>query len=407
MNKDALIKPLGIDEVDFRVQSVNNGGYATILAYKDARADMIRLDAAVGPLGWKREHTNGNANCTVSLWDSETKQWVSKEDTGSESNAEANKGLASDSFKRACFNWGIGRELYDYPTISVKLFEDEITERNGRKTANWNLKLKEWTWFSQFKDGKITYLAAKDQNGKKRFVWGEYDKELQEQTAKGVQSDSSPTEDPTSRGTTDEEENGNTAALTKKVAGPIERPEKPETPTEEQEVKEPTAEEVKWNELAQKYAIMFGKKPRANTKLETLEQKIAEETARREAEQSTFDGTASDTQGAVYSASGEEAEEEVEESTEESEEESSEDPYSEDQTTMTEEQLEEAEEPEEVEVEEVSLLDKYTNEIKNHKDRTKFVEWARVAVGALTGHVSEEEITTFKATCQKHYESIG
>lgn len=400
MNIDALIKPLSIKEIDFRVQSVNNGGYATILAYKDARADMIRLDEAAGPLGWKREHTNGNANCTVSLWDNETKQWVSKEDTGSESNAEANKGLASDSFKRACFNWGIGRELYDYPVISVKLFENEITEKNGRKTANWNLKLKEWTWFSQFKNGKITYLAAKDQNGKKRFVWGEFDKELQEQTAKGIKSDSSPTEDPTTRGTSDEEEKGNATALMKKAAGPIED----EKPTEEQETKQPTEEEIKWNELAQKYEIMFGKKPRANTKLETLEQKIAEETERRVAEQSSFDGTASDTQGAIYSASGEESEEE------ESEDESANDAYAEDETTMTEEQLqavEESAEVEEVKAEEVDVLTSYMEQIDDYNDRGSFVKWAKSAVSAITGVVDAEGIKKFQDACNVHYSKIA
>jgi hypothetical protein len=400
MNIDALIKPLSIEEIDFRVQSVNNGGYATILAYKDARADMIRLDEAAGPLGWKREHTNGNANCTVSLWDNETKQWVSKEDTGSESNAEANKGLASDSFKRACFNWGIGRELYDYPVISVKLFENEITEKNGRKTANWNLKLKEWTWFSQFKNGKITYLAAKDQNGKKRFVWGEFDKELQEQTAKGIKSDSSPTEDPTTRGTSDEEEKGNATALMKKAAGPIED----EKPTEEQETKQPTEEEIKWNELAQKYEIMFGKKPRANTKLETLEQKIAEETERRVAEQSSFDGTASDTQGAIYSASGEESEEE------ESEDESANDAYAEDETTMTEEQLqavEESAEVEEVKAEEVDVLTSYMEQIDDYNDRGSFVKWAKSAVSAITGVVDAEGIKKFQDACNVHYSKIA
>lgn len=400
MNIDALIKPLSIEEIDFRVQSVNNGGYATILAYKDARADMIRLDEAAGPLGWKREHTNGNANCTVSLWDDETKQWVSKEDTGSESNAEANKGLASDSFKRACFNWGIGRELYDYPAISVKLFENEITEKNGRKTANWNLKLKEWTWFSQFKNGKITYLAAKDQNGKKRFVWGEFDKELQEQTAKGIKSDSNPTEDPTTRGTSDEEEKGNAAALTKKAAVPIED----EKPTEEQETKQPTKEEIKWNELTQKYEIMFGKKPRANTKLETLEQKIAEETERRVAEQSSFDGTASDTQGAIYSASGEESEEE------ESEDESAYDAYAEDETTMTEEQLQAAEESaevEEVKAEEVDVLTSYMEQIDDYNDRGSFVKWAKSAVSAMTGVVDAEGIKKFQDACNVHYSKIA
>ena len=43
-----LQKPLEIKDIDFRVQSINNGGYATILAYKDARVDMRRLDEALG-----------------------------------------------------------------------------------------------------------------------------------------------------------------------------------------------------------------------------------------------------------------------------------------------------------------------------------------------------------------------
>ena len=106
-----LSKPLEIDNIDFRIQSINNGGYATILAYKDARVDMQRLDDTVGVLNWKREHTRENSNCIVSVWCEDKKTWVSKEDTGTESAAEAQKGLASDSFKRACFNWGIGREL--------------------------------------------------------------------------------------------------------------------------------------------------------------------------------------------------------------------------------------------------------------------------------------------------------
>ena len=170
-----LSEPLSVHQIDFRVQSINGGGYATILAYKDARVDMQRLDDVCGPLNWKREHSRDNHNCIVSIWDEDKKQWVSKEDTGTESNTEKEKGLASDSFKRACFNWGIGRELYDYPVISVKLNENEYTvqEFNGKKQckATWALKIKEWLWYSEFTDGKITFLAARDSE-KVRFQWG-------------------------------------------------------------------------------------------------------------------------------------------------------------------------------------------------------------------------------------------
>jgi hypothetical protein len=177
MDIKKLSEPLSIQDIEFRVQSVNNGGYATILAYKDARVDQQRLDDVCGALGWKREHTRDNKNCIVSIWDEDKKQWVGKEDTGTESNAEAQKGLASDSFKRACFNWGIGRELYDYPVISIKLNDDEIAERNGKKTASWNFKLKEWRWYAEFNGGKISFLGAKDNHNKTRFVWGEMKKE--------------------------------------------------------------------------------------------------------------------------------------------------------------------------------------------------------------------------------------
>lgn len=175
MKLEDLSTPLSASDIDFRIQSINKGGYATILAYKDARVDMARLDSVCGPLNWKREHVNGNANCIVSIWCDEKAQWVSKEDTGTQSNTEAAKGLASDSFKRACFNWGIGRELYDYPLISVKLNSNEWELNNGKPKQTWNLKLKDWRWLTQFKDGKLSFMACKDPADNMRFKWGEYE----------------------------------------------------------------------------------------------------------------------------------------------------------------------------------------------------------------------------------------
>jgi hypothetical protein len=192
MDAKKLSEPLQVHQIEFRVQSINKGGYATILAYKNARADMQRLDEVCTPLGWKREHVLNNHNCIVSIWCDDKKQWVSKEDTGTESNAEAQKGLASDSFKRACFNWGIGRELYDYPVIQIKLkgggnkngsdvewFLDEKNKDrwgNPSAKAGWGLKLKEWIWFSQWEGGVLIYLAAKDASGL-RYTHGTFKKE--------------------------------------------------------------------------------------------------------------------------------------------------------------------------------------------------------------------------------------
>jgi hypothetical protein len=174
MNFNELSRPLDISDVDFRVQSINNGGYATILAYKDARVDMNRLDEVCGIGFWKRDfkEINGKLYCGVAIYNKEISEWVWKWDVGTESMTEATKGVASDAFKRACFNLGIGRELYDYPIISVKLNDNEWTKDGGRPKQTYNLHLRDWKWYSEFTDGKITFIAAKDENGKVRFKWG-------------------------------------------------------------------------------------------------------------------------------------------------------------------------------------------------------------------------------------------
>lgn len=115
-------------DIDCRIQQITDKGLSLLL-YKDARVDMDILDETVGAMNWKREHTRDNANCIVSIWDNEKKQWISKEDTGTESNTEREKGLASDSFKRACFNWGIGRELYTAPFIWISADRCNIRDR--------------------------------------------------------------------------------------------------------------------------------------------------------------------------------------------------------------------------------------------------------------------------------------
>lgn len=126
---------LEANEIDVRLATVSEKG-VSLLLYKDARCDMNILDETVGAMNWQRNHARDNANCIVSIWDDEKKQWISKEDTGTESFTEKEKGLASDSFKRACFNWGIGRELYTAPFIWVSADKVKIEERNGKKVCN-------------------------------------------------------------------------------------------------------------------------------------------------------------------------------------------------------------------------------------------------------------------------------
>ena len=128
-------RTLRADEIDVRISTISEKGL-TLLLYKDARCDMNILDETVGPYNWKRKHARDNANCIVEIWDKEKGEWISKEDTGTESNTEKEKGLASDSFKRACFNWGIGRELYTSPFIWINSDKCKLLEKNGKKACN-------------------------------------------------------------------------------------------------------------------------------------------------------------------------------------------------------------------------------------------------------------------------------
>lgn len=146
MNK---FRELRADEIDCRIASVKSTGLS-ILLYKDARCDQNILDETVGPMNWMRHHSRDNANCIVAIWDEEKKQWIEKEDTGKESNSEAEKGLASDSFKRACFNWGIGRELYTAPFIWF-----------GNEDCNIKTSGVKSTCYDKFECKKIAYENGK------------------------------------------------------------------------------------------------------------------------------------------------------------------------------------------------------------------------------------------------------
>ena len=136
-------RDLRADEIDCRVAIVKDSG-VSILLYKDARFDMNILDEAIGITNWKRHHEviNGNLFCTVEVWDEEKKEWISKQDVGKESYTEKEKGQASDSFKRACFNLGIGRELYTAPFIWIPNKYVNIQQgRNGKPTTNDRFKV--------------------------------------------------------------------------------------------------------------------------------------------------------------------------------------------------------------------------------------------------------------------------
>lgn len=171
------IRLLGKEDIDVRVaqtNTYNNNGQLVVkvnlLLYKDARVDMKILDELFTPMGWKRTHKliGDRLYCQVEVWDDQKKEWIVKEDVGVESNTDAEKGQASDSFKRACVNWGIGRELYTAPKIAVELNEREYTrDQQG--------KIRVWATFSvksigyDTKTRTITSLEIQDRFGNVRY----------------------------------------------------------------------------------------------------------------------------------------------------------------------------------------------------------------------------------------------
>lgn len=158
-------RDLTADDIEVRVQSVKQNGLVLLL-YKNARVDMNILDETVGAENWQREHyeCKGNLFCRVGIDVTESNTWVWKSDCGTESNTEAQKGEASDSFKRACFNWGIGRELYTAPFIFIEA--DKCRIQNGKCYDKFEVEK------IAVENKKIVGLAIINKSTKQRcFVW--------------------------------------------------------------------------------------------------------------------------------------------------------------------------------------------------------------------------------------------
>ena len=168
-------RTLKAEEIDCRVSQIASN-YCTLLLYKDARVDMNILDETVGCMNWKKSYLRDNANCVVSIYDEDKKEWVSKEDTGTESFSEAEKGLASDSFKRSCFNWGIGRELYTAP--SILLFPNKEMIPKGKDSefyqndkGKYETKTRFWVEIIDYDENRnIQDLIIRDSKNNIRFM---------------------------------------------------------------------------------------------------------------------------------------------------------------------------------------------------------------------------------------------
>ena len=141
------------DEIECRVATVNEKGCALLL-YKDARCDMNILDETLGVTGWRRSHEiiGGNLFCTVEDYDDQKKEWIDKQDVGVESDTEKEKGQASDSFNRACFTLGIGREFYPAPFIWIPSDKVSIAEGDGKLKVRDSFNV---SYISYDENGKV------------------------------------------------------------------------------------------------------------------------------------------------------------------------------------------------------------------------------------------------------------
>lgn len=147
---------LRADEIEVREGNKNKDKTRkTLLLYKDARCDMARLDEQFTQYGWQRDHKDihGVSYCGVSLRDPKTGEWVTKWDAGANDNegSMGQKGEASDSFKRACVNWGIGRELYTAPQMWV-----------DAKIPTYSLKV---SFIAYNKEREIVGITIQDDKG--------------------------------------------------------------------------------------------------------------------------------------------------------------------------------------------------------------------------------------------------
>lgn len=172
-----MFRDLKSDEIDVRISQLTKD-WLTLLLYKDARVDMNILDETVGPENWERDHKElkGNIYAGIGIWNEAKNRMIWKWDAGKESNTEAEKGEASDSFKRAGVNWGIGRELYTSPIIFVPRFKNiEGVETEIFEISDSNGKIKTKTKFVvdaiEIENKAIKGLSIKNNKGIRVFVW--------------------------------------------------------------------------------------------------------------------------------------------------------------------------------------------------------------------------------------------
>lgn len=157
---------LRADEIECRVAQCKNNG-CSVLLYKTARTDADLLDETVGAEHWQNDFKLVDGVLYGGIGIDDVWKW----DAGTESNTEAEKGRASDAFKRAGFKWGIGRELYSAPFIWITSGKCsiKINEKTGKPQCFDDFEVAEIDYDSADRISRLVIVL----NGNTVFEWGD------------------------------------------------------------------------------------------------------------------------------------------------------------------------------------------------------------------------------------------
>ena len=187
MINNSLFPVLEAQDIECRVQRITDKG-ASLLLYKTARTDARMLDQVVGAFGWQSDYRmiGDTLYCGIGILDPEGEKWIWKWDCGAETQVEAEKGQASDAFKRAGFKWGIGRELYTAPFIWVGA--DKMNIVDGKRTFDTFTVVD-----IDYQDGEISRLVIRnDKNGRIVCDWTKNPQTASKQAKKAISEDDRP-----------------------------------------------------------------------------------------------------------------------------------------------------------------------------------------------------------------------
>lgn len=168
MCRDLKFKPIRADQIEVRPTDTKSKKSCVLLLYIDSRSAADILNTTVGVFNWQIQYKDvaGQIYGGLSIYDEERKIWVTKEDTGEESNIAEKKGQASDILKRCIARWGCDW-LYHTPRIRINTPEDWYYQ--DKLTMTFRVDKIEWD--EQTKE--LLQLRIVNRNGEKVYDFTE------------------------------------------------------------------------------------------------------------------------------------------------------------------------------------------------------------------------------------------